>query len=369
VRVLITNLWLSECTGTELYVRDIALELLRQGHIPAVCSPWLGKTSEQLSAAGIQVVDSIKRLDFKPDIIHGHHRFETLSAVLRFPDVPAMYLCHDHTHWADSAPKHPRVLRYYGVSAVCVERIRASGIPHDKVAQLCNFVDLQTFQPRSPLPEKPRRVLVFSNYASEDNYLPAVAEACRTAGLELSVVGNLSGNPVQRPAEILGQYDIVFGKARAAMEAMATGCAVVLCDTSGLGPMVTSSNFDQLRPLNFGYASLNDAITRENVLGRIEQYDASDAQAVRDKLRSCAGLDSAVRDLVDIYGRVIADYRVCNTTRSRMTDLKCRPIMARRLVVYGAMRVWGTLSHRQRRSPALDVVRRGVRYVLCGRAR
>ena len=39
-----------------------------------------------------------------------------------------------------------------------------------------------------------------------------------------------------RPEEALGSYDIVFAKARAAAEAVATGTAVVLCDVAGAGP-------------------------------------------------------------------------------------------------------------------------------------
>ena len=47
---------------------------------------------------------------------------------------------------------------------------------------------------------------------------------------------------VDRPEAILGDYDLVFAKARAAMEAMATGCAVILCDRVGAGPLVCRAN-------------------------------------------------------------------------------------------------------------------------------
>ena len=50
-----------------------------------------------------------------------------------------------------------------------------------------------------------------------------------------------------QPERVLGRYDIVFAKAKAAMEAMAVGAAVVLCDFGGVGPMVTWADFDRLR--------------------------------------------------------------------------------------------------------------------------
>ena len=61
---------------------------------------------------------------------------------------------------------------------------------------------------------------------------------------------------------MLGQYDIVFAKARCALEALAVGNAVVLCDTVGVGPMVTTGEVDRLRRLNFGVRALREATTR-----------------------------------------------------------------------------------------------------------
>ena len=40
------------------------------------------------------------------------------------------------------------------------------------------------------------------------------------------------------------RYDIVFAKARAAIEAMAVGAAVIVCDFDGVGPMVSTENVD-----------------------------------------------------------------------------------------------------------------------------
>ena len=51
--------------------------------------------------------------------------------------------------------------------------------------------------------------------------------------------------PTSRPEELLPKYDLVFAKARCALEAMATGCAVVLCDFAGLGSMVNPERFPE----------------------------------------------------------------------------------------------------------------------------
>jgi hypothetical protein len=92
------------------------------------------------------------------------------------------------------------------------------------------------------------------------------------------------------------------------MEAMSVGCAVVLLDIAGLGPMVTSDNFDDLRPLNFGAQTLRDEITAEGLITQIQRFDAADAARVRDLVRSQASLSAATEQLVDIYESVIAEH-------------------------------------------------------------
>jgi hypothetical protein len=106
----------------------------------------------------------------------------------------------------------------------------------------------------------------------------------------------------------LGHYDLVFAKAKAAMEAMAVGCAVVLCDQIGLGPMVTAERFDELRAANFGRRSLTSPIKPRHLLSEIDRYDSRDAAEVSRRLRACAGLTETVNSLVALYREVIAEY-------------------------------------------------------------
>ena len=305
--MLITNITMWPPSGTVLYVRDLALELKRQGHIPTIFSSTSGGLVTDLRGAGIEVTDNLRGPRVTPDVIHGHHHAPTLVALRRWPGIPAIYVCHDHTSPYDRAPIQPPIHRYYGVSAVCVERLVRDGVPEHLTDLLLNFVDTARFVPRTPLPERPRRALVFSNYAHEGSHFPAVVEACREAGLELDVVGEGVGRIVLQPEHLLGDYDIVFAKGKAAMEAMAVGTAVVLCDFSGVGPMVTSAGFDELRPLNFGFAALRKPLGREPLLREIARYDAQDAAAVRDRIRSTAGLTPAVAGLVKAYREVIAE--------------------------------------------------------------
>jgi len=161
----------------------------------------------------------------RPDIIHGHHYLATLGAAQWWHDVPAIGFCHDHLALADRTPFHPSIVRYAAVSKVCMDRLLREGVPADRALLLLNSVDTDRFIPRAPLPTRPKRALLFSNYAHAGTQLPAVMEACRSAGLELKVIGSGVGKHIDNPEVVLGQYDIVFAKAKAAMEAMAVGNA------------------------------------------------------------------------------------------------------------------------------------------------
>ena len=216
MRVLITNHTLDWRAGSELYVRDVALGLLRRGHQPVAFSTRLGAVAEELRAATIPVVDDLLRLAAPPDLIHGHHHLETTIAMLHFPGVPVVSFCHGWLPWEECPPVSPRIRRYVAVDEVCHERLVAEhGIASDRIDTVLNFVDLARFRPRGPLPPRPARALVFSNRAGEASQLPAVRAACSELGIELEVAGAGSGRVLDRPEEVLPGFDLVFAKGRA----------------------------------------------------------------------------------------------------------------------------------------------------------
>lgn len=309
LRILITNHFLRGRTGSELYVCELATSLLRRGHTPIVYSPQLGPTARELRNTTVPVVDNLDALSSTPDLIHGQHHVETMSALLRFPNAPAVFFCHGWFPWEETPPKHPRIRRYVAVDETCVDRLIAeSGIPEEQVSVILNSVDLEEFLPRPALPDKPARALVFSNGAKDTTHLGAVREACLRRGLTLDVIGADAGNVSSRPQDVLGRYDIVFAKARCALEALAIGNAVVLCDTWGVGPMVTTGELDRLRRLNFGVRTLRQEIDANVLEKEIARYDSSDAMQVSQRIRANAGREAAIEQIVALYQEVIEEF-------------------------------------------------------------
>jgi glycosyl transferase family 4 len=309
LRVLITNNSLANRAGSELYVRDLAIALLRRGHTPVAFSTSLGEVAQDLRAATVPVIDNLDALAAPPDVIHGHHHLDTMTALLRFPRVPAIFFCHGWMPWEEAPPQFPRILRYVAVDHTCRDRLLFEhAIPEERIRILLNFVDLDRFKRRPPLPIRPQSALIFSNQANEHTHLGPVREACARYEISVDVMGLSAGNSCARPEETLGSYDLIFAKGRAALEALAVGAAVVLCDATGVGPMVTTSELDRLRPLNLGIRTLDKPVTADVLADEIARYDPWDAGEVSRRIRTNAGLDATVDEIITLYQEVISEY-------------------------------------------------------------
>lgn len=309
LKVLITNNSLRGRTGSELYARDIALGLLERGHTPIVYTPRAGELARELRRETVPVVEDLAQVGAAPDLIHGQHHAETMTALLHFHDTPAVFFCHGWAPWDEMPPRFPRVLRYVAVDETCRDRLLwEHAVPEERVRVVLNFVDLERFRPRPPLPEAPRRALLFSNYASEATHLGAVREACARAHIALDVIGEGVGRVESEPEKLLGSYDLVFAKGRAALESLAVGAAVVLCDATGSGPLVTSEELPRLRRLNFGIRTLSGELQAEALAAQISRYDARDADEVSRRIRAAAGRHEAVEEIVALYREVVTEY-------------------------------------------------------------
>ena len=306
LRILFTNNTLAKPAGTERSVLDYATSLLRRGHAVAAYSAHLGETAELLRSSGVVVVDDLNQTPWIPNLIHGHHEWETAMAALHFHGVPVISFCRGPYTWQEAPCRAPNVVLWAAVDEACRDRLDSEhGVPLDRIELVLNGVDLARFQQRPVSVTAVKRALIFSNYATEQNYVPAVRAACARAGVELSVIGAAVGCIHPTPHEMLRDFDLVFAKGKAALEAIAVGCAVVVCDTAGLGPWVTSANFDSLRRLSFGNPCMTEKITEAAIAERLSLITGEEAGRTMAIVRSTCGLERTIDHLEMSYHRAL----------------------------------------------------------------
>lgn len=307
MRVLITAPSLDAVGGVPVYVRDFAAWLLRHGHSPVVYGPAHGDAAAQLRRLTIPVTSDLSTIAVEPDVIHGNSAVETMSALLHFSSTPALFTCHAWRGASALPPRFPRILHHVAVDETCADRLRMeAGVPPEKLTVLLNAVDTTHYLPRkTPLPPRPQRALIFGNAAHNASHVPLIREACRRSGIEVDVVARASGTFVDDPAAILSQYDLVFAKAKCALEGMASGAAVILCDVAGMGGLVRSVDLERLRRLNFGARTLSQPLTADAIAREIASYDPVDAGVVTENIRRTAGADEQHQRIFELCESVV----------------------------------------------------------------
>lgn len=309
LRILLTNNTLAERAGSELFLRDLAISLMKRGHRPVAYSPQLGEVAAELSQATIPVIDDLAKLSEPPDLIHGQHHLETMTAVLRFPLTPALFVCHGWMPWQEQPPVFPSIVHYVAVDDLCRERLLTTkGVAAADVSVIRNFVDLVRFPQRSEWRRAPASALIFSNYTDPNEpRVTAIRAACAREGIaRVDILGSIAGNSHPNPGQVLSEYDVVFAKARCALEAMASGAAVIVTDYAGLAGLVTSADLPDMRAWNFGARTMQAApMTEDNVRRELRRYDASEAHAVSDIIRAEADMALAIDQWLAIYDRVL----------------------------------------------------------------
>jgi hypothetical protein len=315
LRVLITNIALSGRSGTETVARDLAIGLMRRGHLPILYSPLLqlpgnapGVMSE-IREAHIPVTDDLNTITVRPDLIHGSHLHETMTACLYFPDVPAVWTCHSWDGPHDKVPPITNIKRFIAIDESCMERLLCEeSINPEQTQLILNFANLEKFKQRKALPKKPKKALVLSHYAYADSlWYQNILEACKQAGLTVETYGSGIGKTCTNPEKLFLENDIVFAIDRTALEATAAGCAVVIVGQPGLGSMVKSNECELLYKRNFGRKSSTKQATIENILDEIKKYDPLDTQKACEYVRQQADADKYLDKVIALYESVLSN--------------------------------------------------------------
>lgn len=306
MNVLLTNNTLEHPAGSELVVVELAAALQSRGHRVAAYSTHLGEVGERLKRMSVPAIRNPRACPFVPDVIHGQHHLDAMAALCAFPGVPAIYHCHGYVPWVETPPQHPRIHIYVGMAESISERIRIElGLPEDRVVTVTNWVDTDRFRVVRSAAAVPRRALIFHrSFERESFHGRQLRAAFARAGIRLDL--DLPAGSQHSPEALLPDYDIVLAAGRSAIEAMASGCAVLPLSAFSCLDFVTPGNFEALRGKNFSPQLQSPQLCRRSVSDAIARYSAEDAAAVTALVRKECSLERATGRLEALYVAVIA---------------------------------------------------------------
>lgn len=308
MRLLLANGRMGFRSGSEVHTRDLALALRNRGHEVAVFAGILREDADvrTLRSAGVVVTDDLTGLAAEPDVIQGHQLPETTLACGRFPRSPCLQVCHDATNGRDAAGPAWMVQRRAAVDEYCRERVhRETGVPPEAIAVLFNPIDGDYVRRREIPPRTPPRTAVLFHGSKETRELVGLVEdVCRSAGISLDVLGPGTGRFEADPGAVLGRYDLVFGKARCALEAMASGAHVILAGPQGLGPRPTKEDFFRLRSRNFGRSLLTGALDEKKLREQLLALDQANSAELTRLVRETCGSEKLAELMEGIYREV-----------------------------------------------------------------
>lgn len=106
------------CSGTSMYVHDLALELKARGNDVTILSDLGGEIANSAIKAGIKVVDFSQIFtiqDVKFDVMHLNGIHASDMALEFFPNVPAVVTIHSELQAVDQPYVHPGIRSYIAV--------------------------------------------------------------------------------------------------------------------------------------------------------------------------------------------------------------------------------------------------------------
>lgn len=273
LKILLGNNTLSLLAGSETWVYTLALALKDLGHNVTCYSPELGIISDKLRDKGINSfsdiqVGGLRRfslvleevVDHNYDVIISNHWHIVEYLRMKFPKTPIISTVHGVLHFMENekgdqekAPEHPAldsgVAQFVSVSEEVQQKLKADyGI--DSVI-IRNFFDIKKYSSLKPPQDKPKQLLVNTNYSDRnDPAVVVIRDAAKILGCKVAALG-MNFSQSFEVTKAIEDSDVIFGMGRSVLEGVAAGRLGIVHGRWGTGGVISESNLEAIRSFNF----------------------------------------------------------------------------------------------------------------------
>jgi len=289
--------------GTESYTLAVAEQLQRLGHDVTIFGIQPGPLVDVAHERGLELTVEEDELPVRCDVVFAQDGVAAYRLADRYPKAPLVCALHGEEYDFCTPPQLPGLVQAVVVLHERVARhLRALAVVPE-VVRLRQPVDAKRFYPRAPLHERPRRALVLGNWLQPDRRR-LLQKSCAEAGIDYREYGAQSGAYARHPELEYASADIVFGKARVIVEAMAAGRAAYVFDHNGGDGWVTPERYELLEADNFGGQAEAVVTDPARLRRELAAYDPAMGPANRDLAVANHSLSRHGHELVGLFARL-----------------------------------------------------------------
>ena len=301
--------------GTEHYTLTAAEQLQRLGHEVTIFVEETGEMAELGRRRGLRLVTSEDELPDQADVLYAQETITAYALAARYPKAPLVFAVHAVDYDLSLSPQLPELVSALVTMHDRVSRRVETFAVKAEIVRLRQPVDTARFTPRGSLRAQPQRLLALGNYLRGDR-ARVIEDACAEAGLEAVHVGMQRGNHVLESDRVLNDADVVLGKGRVIIEAMACGRAAYVFDVTGSDGWVTTDTYRRLEADNFSGQTGSPPVDVARLKSDLELYRPEMGAANRELAMVHHSANKHAMELIELFER-LAPRPVASTAPSR----------------------------------------------------
>lgn len=255
IKVLLSCLFFKNYTGSEMYVYELAKELVKLNCDVTVLSDTNGPLSKQAKSYGIKSIPFPEYPGFKPgdgmwgfntpegfkpsergvlyrvgsadfDIIHTQHKPVTEKMVELYPNIPKIATIHSEVITLEDPIINDTIMEYVAIRPEIKEKIISDGVDESKISVVYNPIDSSRFNTDKTKDDGYILFVGTIDYLREQS-IRDIANHAKEQGKELWLVGHNSSNYLP---ELLTQSHIKHFDATNQVEKYVKNCS----ETAGI---------------------------------------------------------------------------------------------------------------------------------------
>jgi hypothetical protein len=302
MKIVLANDAFAGVGGSETYLLTVAEQLQRLGHETTIYARVCGPMADLATARGVPMARESGDLPASCDVVLAQDGAMAYELGERWPETPQVFVAHSPIFDLQLPPLISGIASAVVVLCDRVEqRIRAMDIPHE-IVRLRQPIDTERFIPRGAPRSPPQRALLLGNYLQAD-VRRVIVDAWASAGIEIVQVGQPTVELLHPESEI-ADADIVVGKGRAILDAMACGRPAYIYDMFGTDGWVTPDLYPLQEADGFAGLALPIVVNDRKLRQDLDDYDPLMGQANRELILIHHLASTHVQELVTLFRRL-----------------------------------------------------------------